>query len=163
VGNQVRAGGLGHITVVQSLRFPTLREGTNRQHRYYVLDVASRYPTDSVTTFRAPSLPRDDSSFSMPEGFHLVHAPRAFYVVKQIFQSPSKPSSTCPVAFDPKTFQFFCPGTDLRWDRLGQPLGAAIPARNTPPRMPANWSAKTRSWFEQSMQDPRLWSEDSTT
>jgi hypothetical protein len=27
------------------------------------------------------------------------------------------------VAFDRKAFQFFCPGTGLRWDRVGQPVG----------------------------------------
>ncbi|HEX9311295.1 MAG TPA: hypothetical protein VGA30_00520, partial [Actinomycetota bacterium] len=62
--------------------------------------------------------------FSKPEGFYLIHAPRAFYVVKQIFQNPTSSSSKCTVAFDPKAFQFFCPSTDWRWDRVGQPLGA---------------------------------------
>jgi len=110
--------------VVRSLRFPSLREGTIWQNRYYVLGPASRYVTGSVTSFSASSLPRDRFSFSKPVGFYLIHAPRAFYVVKQLFQNPTSPSTQCTVAFDPKAFQFFCTGTDLRWDRLGQPLGA---------------------------------------
>jgi len=28
------------------------------------------------------------------------------------------------VAVDPRAFQFFCPGTGLRWNRVGRPLGA---------------------------------------
>src|SRR5260370_25327545 len=44
-----------------------------------------------------------------------------------VFQTQAPPSFkvfTCTVPFDPKAFQFFCPGTDLRWNRVGQPVGA---------------------------------------
>jgi hypothetical protein len=109
--------------VVRSLSLPSLAEGTIWQERYYVLGPASRFPIGSVTAFSASSLPRDESSFSKPEGFYLVNAPRAFYVVKQVFQNPVSPSTMCTVAFDHGASQFFCPGTDLRWDRVGQPLG----------------------------------------
>lgn len=34
------------------------------------------------------------------------------------------PQATCTIAFDHKDFQFSCPGTSLRWNRTGQPLGA---------------------------------------
>jgi hypothetical protein len=78
--------------VVRSLRFPPLREGTIWQDRYYVLGPVSRYVTGSVTAFPSASLPSNGSSFSKPEGFYLIHAPRAFYVITQLFQSPASPS-----------------------------------------------------------------------
>jgi hypothetical protein len=34
------------------------------------------------------------------------------------------------VAFDPKAFQFYCPGTGLRWNRAGQPIGAHAGSRD---------------------------------
>ena len=109
--------------VVRSLRFPSLHEGTFWQDEYYVLGPASRYPTGSVTTFPAVTLP--SSPFAKRGGFYLIHAPRAFYVITKVFRDAAPGSSTkCQVAFDRKTFQFFCPGTDLRWNRVGEPLGA---------------------------------------
>jgi hypothetical protein len=120
--------------VVRSLRFPALREGTiypalrARQAYgllYYVLGPTSRYPVGSVTTFPASSLPGSRAvSAHVPQGFYLIHAPRAFYVIHRLFQQPVKPFTKCTLAFDPKTFQFYCPGTHLRWNRIGQPLGA---------------------------------------
>lgn len=114
---------------MRSLRFPALREGTIWRGTYYVLGPASRYPMGSVTTFPPPSLPGSRSFLGVMsrKGFYLIHAPRAFYVVTKVFQTQPPPSFkvfTCTVAFDPKLFQFFCPGTDLRWDRVGQPIGA---------------------------------------
>jgi hypothetical protein len=109
--------------VVRSLRFPSLQEGTFWQEEYYVLGPASRYPPGSVTAFPAATLP--SSPFAKRGGFYLIHAPRAFYVITKVFRDAAPGSSaTCQVAFDRKTFQFFCPGTDLRWDRVGEPLGA---------------------------------------
>lgn len=58
-----------------------------------------------------------------PPAFYLIHAPRAFYAIKQVFRTSSG-STECRVAFDRKDFQFFCPGTGLRWDRVGRPVGA---------------------------------------
>jgi len=120
--------------VVRSLRFPALREGTiypplrARQAYgllYYVLGPASRYPMGSVTTFPAASLPGSRAvSAHVREGFYLIHAPRAFYVIPRLTQQPAKPFAKCTLAFDPKTFQFYCPGTHLRWNRVGQPTGA---------------------------------------
>lgn len=115
--------------VVRSLRFPALREGTIWHGTYYVLGRASRYPVGSVTTFAPSSLPGSRSFLGVMsrEGFYLIHAPRAFYAITKVFQAQPPPSFkvfTCTVAFDPKAFQFFCPGTDLRWDRVGQPIGA---------------------------------------
>jgi hypothetical protein len=112
--------------VVRSLRFPGLREGTIWHGTYYVLGRASRYPTGSVTTFPASSLPGSRSFLGVMSrrGFYLIHAPRAFYVIDRLFQKSAKPFTRCTVAFDPKAFQFFCPVTDLRWNRVGQPLGA---------------------------------------
>jgi hypothetical protein len=107
-------------SVVNSLRFPALREGTFWQGRYYVLGRAQRYPTGSVTLVPASALPH--SGFK-PEGLYLVHAPRAFYAVKQIFGLDTQPFTTCKMAFDRRAFQFFCPGTALRWDRIGRPIG----------------------------------------
>jgi hypothetical protein len=106
--------------VLASLRFPPLTEGTIWQDRYYVLGPASRYPARSVTFVPAASLPRGLRS----ESFYLIHAPRAFYVIDQMFANPPQSSVTCAIAFNRKTFQFFCPRTDLRWSRTGQPLGA---------------------------------------
>ncbi len=57
-------------------------------------------------------------------GFYLIHAPRAFYVIERQFEKSAKPFTKCTVAFDPTAFQFSCPGTGLRWNRVGQPLGA---------------------------------------
>jgi hypothetical protein len=120
--------------VVRSLRFPALREGTiypaPRARRaygllYYVLGRASRYPVGSVTTFPASALPGSRAiAAHVPAGFYLIHAPRAFYVIPRLTQRPAKPFTKCTLAFDPKAFQFYCPGTDLRWNRVGQPIAA---------------------------------------
>jgi len=111
--------------VVRSLRFPPLREGTIWQGTYYVLGQASRYPTGSVTTFPPASLPAGHGLLGhVRAGFYLIHAPRAFYVIARQFQSPAKPFISCTLAFDRKAFQFYCPGTGLRWNRVGQPVGA---------------------------------------
>lgn len=110
--------------VVRSLRFPALREGTI-WHGYYVLGRASRYPAGSVTTFPVASLPGNRRKLPRAlEGFYLVHAPRAFYVIPKVFIESAKPLTTCTVAFDPKRYQFYCPGTGLRWNRGGRPIGA---------------------------------------
>lgn len=113
--------------VVRSLRFPRLRQGTLWHGTYYVLGRSSHYPTGSVTMFPPSALP---GSRSFPggfrpaiKGFYLIHAPRAFYVITRQFQQPTKPYTTCTMTFNPKTFQFSCPGAGLRWNRLGQPLG----------------------------------------
>lgn len=106
--------------VVSSLRFPALHEGTFWQSRYYVLGRDSRYPTGSVTLIRSSALAH--AAFR-PQAFFLIHAPRAFYAIKQTFETSSA-STKCKVAFDSKDFQFFCPGTGLRWDRVGQPIAA---------------------------------------
>jgi hypothetical protein len=109
--------------VVRSLRFPALREGTIWHGTYYVLGRASRYPTGSVTTFPASSLPSGYSlSVHVREGFYLIHAPRAFYVIHRLFERPMKPYAKCTLAFDRRAFQFYCPGTGLRWNRIGQPV-----------------------------------------
>jgi hypothetical protein len=106
--------------VLASLRFPPLTQGTIWQQRYYVLGLASQYPARSVTLIPAASLPKGLRS----ESFYLIHAPRAFYVIDQVFANPQRSSVTCTMAFNRKTFQFFCPGTNLRWNRTGQPVGA---------------------------------------
>lgn len=117
--------------VVRSLRFPALREGTFWHGTYYVLGRVSRYPTGSVSLFPAASLPGSRAvSAHVAEGFYLIHAPRAFYVIHRLFQSPVKPFTKCTLVFDSKAFQFYCPGTGLRWNRVGQPIGA--PAGNRP-------------------------------
>jgi hypothetical protein len=120
--------------VVRSLRFPALREGTIYpalgarriyEDTYYVLGPASRYPVGSVTTVLASSLPGSRAiAAHVPGGFFLIHAPRTFYVIHRQFQEPTKPYIKCTLAFDARAFQFYCPGTDLRWSRVGQPIGA---------------------------------------
>jgi hypothetical protein len=117
--------------VVRSLRFPRLREGTFWLGTYYVLGPASRYPTGSVTAFPRSSLPGSRAvSAKVPEGFYLIHAPRAFYVIPRLAQKPTAPDTTCTLAFNKKAFQFYCPGTSLRWNRIGRPVGAN--AKNAP-------------------------------
>jgi hypothetical protein len=118
--------------VIRSLGFPRLRQGTFWHDTYYVLGPASRYPTGSVTWFPASSLPGGRAiAEHVPGGFYLIHAPRAFYVIHRQFQQPVKPYTKCTLAFDRKAFQFYCPGTRLRWDRVGQPIGApAAPDMN---------------------------------
>lgn len=106
--------------VVGSLSFPALREGTLWQGRYYVLRRAARYPTGSVTLIPSSSLPH--AAFK-PRALYLIHAPRAFYAIRQTFQLDTQPFTTCQMAFDRRAFQFFCPGTHLRWDRVGRPIG----------------------------------------
>src|SRR6266545_1070563 len=60
-------------TVLRSLEFPQLREGTIWQNRYYVLGPADRYAVGSVTRIDASSLPQDRESFSEPpESFFLL-------------------------------------------------------------------------------------------
>ena len=94
----------------------------NRGFAYFVLGRAARYPTGSVTTISAASLPTGRASYQ--DGLYLIHAPRAFYVIDKVFQRPVKPFTKCTVAFDRERFQFYCPGTRLRWNRIGQPLRA---------------------------------------
>jgi hypothetical protein len=106
--------------VVRSLRFPTLREGTFWHGTYYVLGRASRYPMGSVTMFPAGSR---GVAAHVREGFYLIHAPRAFYVIHRLAQQHAKPYTKCKLAFDHQAFQFYCPGTGLRWNRVGQPIG----------------------------------------
>lgn len=117
--------------VVRSLRFGLLKEGTVWRRSFYVLGPASRYPIGSVATFRPSALPRHPGGLAehVPAGFFLIHAPRAFYVIHRQFQSQSKPYNTCTLGFDRKTFQFYCPGTRLRWNRVGQPVGAGTKRR----------------------------------
>jgi hypothetical protein len=120
--------------VVRSLRFPALREGTIYpaprarniyEYTYYVLGPASRYPVGTVTTFPAASLPGSRAiAAHVLGGFYLIHAPRAFYVIHRLFQEPTKPYTKCTLAVDAKTLQFYCPGTHLRWNRVGQPIPA---------------------------------------
>ncbi len=100
-----------------------------------MLGRASRYPAGSVTTFPASSLPGSRSFLGVMSrrGFYLIHAPRAFYVIERRFLAQPPPSFkvfTCTVAFDPKAFQFFCPRTGLRWNRVGQPIGAHAGSRD---------------------------------
>ncbi len=117
--------------VVRSLRFPALREGTTWHGTYYVLGRASRYPTGSVTTFPASSLPGGHRRYL--EGFYLIRARGAFYVITNVFQTQPPPSFklfTCTVMLDPNRSRFYCPGTNLRWNRAGHPVGAR--ARNGP-------------------------------
>jgi len=109
--------------VVRSLRFPTLRAGT-MWHGYFVLGRPSRYPAGSVTTFPLASLPVRRRYL---EGFYLIHGPRGFYIITMVFLTQPPPSYKvfmCTVAFDQKKSQFFCPGTDLRWNRVGQTIRA---------------------------------------
>ena len=124
--------------VVRSLGFPALREGTIWHGTYYVLGQASRYPTGSVTTFPAASLPSGYSlSVHVREGFYLIHAPRAFYVIHRLAQMPVKPFTNCTLAFDRKAFEFFCPGSGLRWNRVGQLIGARAGSGWDLPLVPA--------------------------
>src|SRR5713226_9588489 len=111
--------------VVRSLRFPALREGTIWRGTYYVLGRASRYPAGSVTTFPASSLPGGHRRYL--EGFYLIRARGAFYVITNVFQTQPPPSFklfTCTVVLDPNRSRFSCPGTNLRWNRAGHPVGA---------------------------------------
>jgi hypothetical protein len=111
--------------VVRSLRFPALPEGTFWHGTYYVLGRASRYPTGSVTALPASSLPGSRAvAAHVRKGFYLIHAPRAYYVIHRLAQQPTKPYAKCTLAFDRKAFQFYCPGTGRRWNRVGQPIGA---------------------------------------
>ena len=110
---------------MRSLRFPGLREGTFWRGTYYVLGPASRYPTGSVTAFPASSLPGSRAvAAHVRAGFFLIHAPHAYYVIHRLAQQPVKPFTQCTLAFDRKAFQFYCPGTSLSWNRVGQPISA---------------------------------------
>jgi hypothetical protein len=108
-------------SVLRSLSFTPLQAGTVLHQMFYVLGPATRYVKGSVTLIPASSLPK---SLGTPESFYLIHTPRGYYAINQQFDNHAKPPITCSLAFDPNTSQFRCPGTNLRWDRLGQPLGS---------------------------------------
>jgi hypothetical protein len=110
-------------SVIGSLRFRALRQGTIYHDAIYVLRHASSYPVGSVTVIPASSLPVGPG-LRHPQGFYLVHAPRAFYVPEGMFAYPVRPFRTCEVSYDPARAQFYCAGTNLRWTREGQPIGA---------------------------------------
>jgi hypothetical protein len=110
-------------SVIRSLRFPALHARTIYHDAVYVLGRTSAYPVGSVTVIQPSSLPVGPR-LRHPQGFYLVHAPRAFYVPEKIFGYPVRPFRTCPVSYNPATSQFYCPGTNLRWNRKGQPIGA---------------------------------------
>src|SRR6266704_188848 len=126
-------------SVIRSLRFPHLRQGTIWHDSVYVLGRARDYPAGSVTAFPASSLPTGPR-LRHSHGFYLVHASRAFYVIDQRFRSPAPPAQTCSVAFDRATSQFYCPGTNLRWNLVGRqvsPRAAPSHARDLFPRFAA--------------------------
>jgi hypothetical protein len=111
--------------VVGSLRFPPLRTGTVWQKTYYVLGGASSYPVGSVTPIAA--VPRRRGGLG-GSSYFLVHAPRAFYVVAGAIgpgggQHNGAPS--CELRYDAKARQFYCPGTRLRWNDLGDFIGVS--------------------------------------
>jgi hypothetical protein len=111
--------------VIGSLRFPPLRTGTVWQKTYNVLGEASSYPVGSVTPIAA--VPRRRGGLGGSRYF-LVHAPRAFYVVAGAIgpgggQHNGTPS--CELRYDAKARQFYCPGTRLRWNDLGDFIGVS--------------------------------------
>ncbi|HEX9521125.1 MAG TPA: hypothetical protein VF940_33720 [Streptosporangiaceae bacterium] len=108
--------------MLRSLRFPALTTGTIWRRTFYVLGKASSYPVGTVTAIPASALPRGPG-FGKPAGFYLLHYPHGFYVIKKEFADPAHRYRLCPVVFDARANQFSCPGTGLRWDRDGLPLG----------------------------------------
>ena len=108
-------------SVIQSLRFPRLRQGTVWNESVYVLGLAGHYPEGSVTAIPGVSL----QTIPMPRftrGFYLVHASRGFYVIDRLFISPAT-RVACTVAFDQASSRFYCAGTKLRWTLAGRRLG----------------------------------------
>jgi hypothetical protein len=111
--------------VVGSLRFPALRTGTVWQRSYNVLGYASRYPVGSVTPVAAVSRKRGGLG---GRNYFLVHAPRAFYVVDGAIGpggGQHNGTASCELRYDAKARQFYCPGTKLRWNDLGDFIGVS--------------------------------------
>jgi len=124
-------------SVIESLRFPRLRQGTTLNNTVYVLGPARGYPNGSVTVFRAASLPLIRYP-RFTRGFYLVHGSRGFYVTDRLFISPAPPRVPCTVAFDRVSSRFYCPGTKLRWTVAGRLLG-----RHTGPKY--GWDLSPRA------------------
>jgi hypothetical protein len=109
-------------SVIRSLRFPRLRQGTSFNGSVYVLGPETDYPLGSVTVFRAASLPLIRYP-RYTRGFYLVHGSRGLYVIDRLFISPNRsPKVTCTVAFDRVASRFYCPGSKLRWNLAGREL-----------------------------------------
>jgi len=107
--------------VIESLRFPRLRQGTVFDGTVYVLGPATGYPAGSVTVFPGASLPLIRYP-RFTRGFYLVHGARGLYAIDRLFIMPAPPRLHCAVAYNRASSRFYCPGTALRWNLAGRAL-----------------------------------------
>jgi hypothetical protein len=108
-------------SVIRSLRFPRLHEGTIWNGSVYVLGLARAYPVGSVTEFPAASLPIGRLP-RYTRGFYLIRSPRGLYVIDRFFVSPNQGMVRCSLAFERASSRFSCPGTKLSWNLAGREL-----------------------------------------
>ncbi len=140
--------------IVSSLAFPRLQPGTVVGGTFAVLRPARDYPAGTATRVEVPRRGCDGSAIVCPPtgghtALYLVHAPgspaRGFVPC----QAPGAcvppgalytvgENASCQLRFDATDDQFYYPGTDRRWDRVGRQI-------THPPSPPPQWPGAEHS------------------
>lgn len=135
--------------IVSSLAFPRLQPGTVVGGTFAVLRRARYYPVGTATRVEVPQRGCGATAIVCPPTgnrtpLYLVHAPGrpargfvpcqapgvcvapgAFYTVGE--------HARCPLRFDTTDDQFYCPGSNRRWDRVGRRISRTP---SPPPQWP---------------------------
>jgi hypothetical protein len=126
--------------IVSSLAFPRLQPGTVVGGGFAVLHGAGHYPVGTARRVEVPQRGCGGTAIVCPPAgghtpLYLVHAPgrpaRGFVpcqspgvcVLPGAFYTVGE-NAWCSLRFDATDDQFYCPGTDRRWDRVGRQINA---------------------------------------